>query len=87
MERIIDNHTVEEHLVLDRRAASYIQLSALVTRKHHSGDDLKILRQVRLAANRRELTDSLRCDIDDRRLRLCASLHLFGSDIDSLKLY
>ena len=86
MERVVDYHSVEEHLVLNRRAAADIKLTALVAGEHDARDDLQILRQVGLTAHRRDLGDGLRSDIYYRSLRLGLRLNLIGADAHSREL-
>ena len=78
VEGVEDGHAVEQHLVLDGGTATDVELSTLVASKDDTRHHLKVLRQVALSADARDLVDGLRGDGDHRSLRFGARLHLFG---------
>ena len=85
VEGIVDHHAVEQHLVLDGRAATDIELSALVTGEDDTRNHLEVLCQVSLSADTRNLGDGLGRHRNHRGLGLRTCLHLVGSDAHRLQ--
>ena len=85
MERIIDNHAVEQHLVLDWRAASDIKLTALVASEDDTWNYLQILCEVGLSSHSRDSGNDFRSYVHDGSLSLGPCLDFVGSDVDSSK--
>ena len=86
VERIVDHHTVQKYLVLDGRATTDVELTALVAREDDARHHLQVLGEVGLTAHARNLGDCLGCNSDDRSLGLGAGLNLVGSDGHRLQL-
>ena len=80
VERIVDHHAIEQHLVLDGRTATDIELTALVASEDDARHHLQVLGKVGLTAHARNLGDGLGSDRNDRGLGLSACLDLVGSD-------
>ena len=80
MERIVDHHAVQKHLVLDGRTTTDVELTALVASEDDTGHHLQVLGEVGLTAHARNLVDGLGRHCDDRGLSLGAGLNLVGGD-------
>ena len=66
MERIVDDHSIKQHLVLNRRTTPDVQLPSLVSRKNHTGLNLKYLSKVGLTAYRGHLLHFLWSKLGNR---------------------
>ena len=67
MEGVVDEHAVEQHLVLDGRSAADVQLPALVPCRDKPGQHLKRLHQIRGPAEARNALDVRRANGLHRR--------------------
>ena len=80
MKSVVDNHAVEQHLVLNRRTAADVKLSALVTCADKSGQDLQGLDQIRLPPKTRNPLQIRRPNRLDRHVDLRLLLLTFRAD-------
>lgn len=77
MERVVNGHPVEKNSVLYGRAATYIQLPALVAGKNHTGKYGQVLGHVGLSAGRGQRLDLFGRDGNFGNLDIRFGLSLF----------
>lgn len=80
MEGIVNDHAVEQHLVLDGRSPADVELSALVTRGHEARQRLQDLHQIRRATQAGDALDVGGLDGLDRHPNSVELLPTFGRD-------
>ena len=91
VECVVHDHAIQQHLVLNRRTAAYVQLSALVASAYEARQNLQRLHQVGLASKTGDFlqitrTNGLYRHVDFGRLFFPVGIDLRALQLDDILL-